>query len=248
MSTLTHTKSYSAETGTKPLQILFPDPRNHKFADWLEFDGYHYPAKDIISLGDALSVSNLKEAYLKGVFPWHIDGLPLPWFCPEMRAILQFSSLHIPASLKKLRKNNKMTFTLDRDFHSVIRQCADSERPTQDGTWITEEFVAAYLELHREGLAHSVEVWDEGGNLVGGLYGVDAGGVFCGESMFFRRPSASKLALMFLIDHLVSRGSQWMDIQVMTPHMEKLGAIEIHRDEFLSKLSDTQRQSLILFD
>ena len=121
------------------------------------------------------------------------------------------------------------------------------KRPDQPGTWITDEFIRVYSRLHEAGTAHSVETWDEKGDLVGGLYGVDAGGVFCGESMFYTAPNASKLALLFLIEHLRSRGSTWLDAQVMTPHMKALGAKEIGRIEFLDKLIETQNLNLNLF-
>ena len=121
------------------------------------------------------------------------------------------------------------------------------KRPDQPGTWITDEFISVFSELHKARMAHSVETWDADGNLVGGLYGVDAGGVFCGESMFHIAPNTSKLALLFLIDHLRSRGSTWLDTQVMTPHMKTLGAKEIDRVEFLDKLKETQNLELTLF-
>ena len=115
------------------------------------------------------------------------------------------------------------------------------------GDVITKEFVDAYVKFHEAGMAHSVEVWDEDGMLVGGLYGVDAGGVFCGESMFHRAPNTSKLALLHLIDHLKTRNATWLDAQVMTPHMRTLGAKEISRKEFLRKLKETQGFELNLF-
>ena len=128
-------------------------------------------------------------------------------------------------------------------------RAAESNREGQSGgTWITEDFIRVYSELHREGIVHSVEAWDAEGDLAGGLYGVDAGGVFCGESMFFRQPNASKLALLHLIDHLKARGSTWIDVQVMTNHMKALGAKDIDRNEFLDKLKETQSLKLRLFD
>ena len=129
----------------------------------------------------------------------------------------------------------------------MIAACAASERPDQPGTWITDEFIEVYSELHKAGDAHSVEAWNKDGELVGGLYGVDAGGVFCGESMFYKEANASKLALLFLIDHLRLRGSTWLDVQVMTPHLETLGAREIARDVFLAKLRSAQQASNRLF-
>ena len=226
--------------------INFPNLITHEFAEWVSFGEYYYNARDIVCFGGKMTTENLRNAYRKGIFPWTIDGLPLPWFCPERRAILEFSDLHVPKSLRKIQKKNQFTFTIDRAFPEVIKSCGNIKRAHEDGTWITEDFIESYTELHREGEAHSVEAW-EAGELVGGLYGVDAGGVFAGESMFHRRPNASKLALLFLIDHLRRRGAAWLDVQVMTPHLEMLGAKEISRREFLRKLADTQAQSLNLF-
>ena len=226
----------------------FPDPRTYDFPEWVLHGEYFYKAGDIISFGDPLTPENVKEAYRKGIFPWNIERMPLPWFCPERRAILEFADLHIPRSLKKERKKQPFTFTIDRDFDAVIRACAESKREGQRGrTWITDDFIRVYSELHREGVVHSIEAWDAHGNLAGGLYGVDAGGVFCGESMFYRQPNASKLALLFLIEHLRSRGSTWLDAQVMTEHMEALGAQEIRREKFLDRLFETLRSELVLF-
>jgi leucyl/phenylalanyl-tRNA--protein transferase len=176
-----------------------------------------------------------------------MEGVPLPWYCPDPRAILRFKDLHIPKSLEKEQKKARYTFTIDRDFAAVIEECSKAPRTGQKGTWITSEFVSAYCQLHETGIAHSVEVWNAENELVGGLYGVDAGGVFCGESMFHKAPNTSKLALLFLIDHLKSRGSTWLDAQVMTPHMRTLGAKEITRREFLRRLKETQGFELKLF-
>ncbi len=226
----------------------FPDPIKYKFPEWVRHEDYYYYGKDIVSFGDELSVHNLIDAYRRGIFPWHIPGIPLPWYCPERRAILDFADLHIPRSLAKIRRRSEFTFTIDRDFDRVMYECSQADRPGQYGTWITEEFISSFTELHRLGIAHSVEVWDTEGNIAGGLYGVDAGGVFCGESMFHLKPNASKLALLFLIDHFSTRGATWLDNQVMTPHMQLLGAKEISRREFLDKLKATQGLDLKLFD
>ena len=191
-------------------------------------------------------MENLRRAYRKGIFPWHIDGLPLPWFCPERRAVLNFSELHIPKSLERERRKTRFEFTIDRAFPQVIENCARVKRNHEAGTWITSDFIHSYIELHKAGDAHSVEVW-ENEELVGGLYGVDAGGAFCGESMFHLRSNASKLALIFLIEHLQARGADWLDAQVMTPHLSVLGAREISRNEYLTKLEQTQAKGLRLF-
>ena len=227
--------------------MSFPDPQVHEFPEWVLFEEYFYYSKDIVSFGDELTVDNLRNAYRLGIFPWHVDGIPLPWYCPEKRAILDFSDLHIPRSLERARRKNNFTFTIDKAFGEVILNCAQASRKGEAGTWITDGFIRAYTELHLDGMAHSVEAWDAGGNLVGGVYGVDAGGVFCGESMFHTATNASKLALLFAIDHLRSRGGTWLDVQVMTPHIRALGAREIPRERFLEKLRDTQSLELSLF-
>jgi leucyl/phenylalanyl-tRNA---protein transferase len=170
----------------------------------------------------------------------------LTWFCPPWRAILEFDRVHVPRSLVRARKNSTLRFTIDQEFETVIRACSKVERAHEKGTWINAGIIRAYCGLHARGTAHSVEAW-EGDTLVGGIYGVDAGGVFGGESMFHFQPNASKLALLFLIDHLRTRGAEWMDIQVMSPHMEALGAIEISRGLFLRKLADAQMSALKLF-
>lgn len=228
-------------------EIDFPDPRTHMYAEWHLFGDYYYNARDIVGFGGDLSLVNLQNAYGKGIFPWHIPGLPLPWFCPEKRAILDFEDLHVPRSLRKEQRKTTFKFTIDQQFETVVRQCAKVRQDEDEGTWITADFIASYVAFHRAGHAHSVEVSDETGRVVGGLYGVDAGGVFCGESMFYLEPNASKLALLFLIDHLKERGAKWIDIQVMTPHFKILGAKEITRNDFLDRLRDTQSQNLKLF-
>lgn len=210
----------------------FPDPRNAR--------------GDIVAIGDTLAVDVLRDAYRHGIFPWPHEGLPTPWFSPKKRAVIFFDELHVGRSLAKTRRRSTFTFTIDRAFDVVIRNCSTTERPGQDGTWITPSIVRAYRAFHKAGDAHSVEVWN-GDQLVGGLYGIDSGGVFTGESMFFRERDASKLALLFLIDHLRERGSTWLDIQVMTPHMRVLGAREITRTKFLDLLAETQERQLTLF-
>ena len=224
----------------------FPNPKTYEFPEWVLIGDYFYRASDIIHFGGKLTPENLRSAYRNGIFPWTIEGLPLPWFCPEKRAILEFSELHVPKSLAKIQKKNPYTLTIDKAFREVMAICSVIKRNGEKGTWITEDFIRSYSELHAAGDAHSVEVWDAG-ELVGGLYGVDAGGAFCGESMFHLRPNASKLALLFLIEHLSGRGASWLDAQVMTPHLERLGAKEIDRTKFLNKLAETQKQNLRLF-
>jgi leucyl/phenylalanyl-tRNA--protein transferase len=227
--------------------INFPNPRAHQFTEWVQFGDYYYNTRDIIWFGGEMTIENLRNAYRKGIFPWEIEGLPLPWFCPAKRAILEFSELHIPRTLRKEQQKTKFTFTVDKAFPQVIKNCAEAKRAHESGTWITAEFIDSYTTFYQAGGAHSVEVWGEGGELIGGLYGVDAGGVFCGESMFHKASNASKLALLHLVEHLKLRGAAWLDVQVMTPHFKVLGAKEIRRAEFLDKLEQTQSLKLKLF-
>jgi leucyl/phenylalanyl-tRNA--protein transferase len=202
--------------------IRFPDPEQAM-------------GEGIVVIGGELSSANLLQAYRKGIFPWPIDGWPLPWFCPQERAILDFKDLHITRSLQRVKARAQFRFTIDKDFSAVIHACANAERKDELGTWITPEMIRAYCALHEDGHAHSVEAW-EGDSLVGGIYGVVSGGAFAGESMFYARPNASKLALLHLIEHLRTRGLDWLDIQVMTPHMHVFGAKNISRHEFLKEL------------
>lgn len=202
----------------------------------------------IVAFGGELSVATLASAYRRGIFPWPHTGLPLLWFSPDPRAVLELSAVHVPKSLEKERKKTRLTFTIDAAFAQVIRACQTVKRPEQGGTWITPAMQAAYIALHDAGYAHSVEAWNESGELVGGLYGVDSGGVFGGESMFYREPYASKLCLLHLLDHLRARGASFIDIQQMTEHFAALGATEIPRDVFLAKLATEQARNLRLWD
>src|SRR5262245_34835331 len=167
----------------------------------------------IVALGGPLTTTNLLRAYCNGIFPWPVNEQILPWCCPEERGILDFNDLHIARSLVRSRRKTTFHFTMDQAFLEVITACATVERKSESGTWITPQMIRAYYELHKQGHAHSVEVW-EGRELVGGVYGVDACGSFSGESMFSIRPNASKFALLFLIDHLQSHSLDWIDIQM----------------------------------
>ena len=211
---------------------LFPDPRSAR--------------GDMIAIGADLHIETLRDAYRHGIFPWPHERLPLPWFSPRRRAVLFFDELHVGRSLRRSEKKSGFRFTIDRAFRDVIRACATAERAEDQGTWISPEIIEAYTRMHDAGDAHSIEVW-EGEELVGGLYGVDSSGVFTGESMFHRRPDASKLALLRMIQHLRECGSTWLDCQVMTPHMRALGAREIPRSKFLDLLAETQSLALRLF-
>lgn len=188
---------------------------------------------DVVAIGLDLEPETLIRAYQNGVFPWPTsDGEPLLWFCPKKRAILEFQDLHIPRRLVQYLKKSNWTYTQNQSFTQVIQAC--SERG-EDETWITPKMQAAYIRLHELGFAHSYEVWEDN-ELIGGIYGVEVNGVFAGESMFHRKPNASKAALLFAIECLSAKGQTWMDIQVMTPHMEALGAKLISRNQFLKRL------------
>ena len=206
----------------------FPDPR--------------YARGDVVAVGDDLRVDTLRDAYRHGIFPWPHEELPLPWFSPRRRTVLFFDELHVGRTLRRAARGD-VRFTIDAAFADVIQACAAVPRGDDVGTWIGPEIIGAYTKLHRAGDAHSVEVWS-GDALAGGLYGVDAGGVFTGESMFRRAPNASKLALLHLVDHLRARGATWLDCQVMTEHMRALGAREISRAKFLDMLAAAQASGL----
>jgi len=216
----------------------FPDPRNTT-------------PEGVLAFGGDLHPDSLILAYSSGIFPWPIEGLPLPWFCPPERAILEQRGLHLSRSLRRTRRLTAFQLTIDRAFERVIAACATTPRVSritgaEAGTWITGDVIEAYTRLHRMGLAHSVECWD-GAALVGGVYGVSIGGTFSAESMFRTAPSASKLALVHLVEHLHARGLEWVDVQVMSPHLEALGARPVPRDEYLALLKATQAKKLQLF-
>jgi len=201
---------------------------------------------DIVGVGGDLEPATLLRAYRQGVFPWPVEGLPLLWFCPRERAILDFARLHVGRSLARAQRRTTLRFTIDAAFPDVIRACAETPRPAQDGTWITPDIVRAYTRLHRRGAAHSVEAW-RGERLVAGVYGVEADGTFAAESMFRRESDASKLALLHLIEHLRGRGLGWMDVQILTPHLVRLGAHTLPRARFLDLLRRTRARGLRLF-
>ncbi len=203
---------------------------------------------DPVIWGLPVTREHLALAYRRGIFPWPtgMRGMPIPWCSPDPRALLHFSDLHLPRSLARAARSTTLTFSIDRAFEDVMKACAAAKRPGQRGTWITAAMLRGYTDLHHHGMAHSIEAW-RGEELVGGLYGVDAGGVFTGESMFYREDNASKLALLHLIDHCRARGATWIDIQQLTPHLEALGAVEVSRDKYLDLLLAAQASGVELF-
>jgi len=185
----------------------------------------------LLAVGGTLTSQTLREAYARGIFPWpHGDDLPTFWFAPPQRALLFFDDLRVSKRLRRSLRSREYSHTQNKSFSDVIRACA-APRASEKETWILPAMQRVYTKLHREGFAHSVETW-QSEKLVGGLYGVSHGVYFCGESMFSRESDASKSALLFLIETLQSRGATWIDIQMMTPHFEVLGARLISREDF----------------
>lgn len=199
----------------------------------------------LLAVGGDYSLPMLLEAYGSGVFPWPIEDLPPLWFAPAQRAILRLDEFHISKSLQKELRRRNYQIACNRDFAAVIRACA-GPRSYADGTWITPPMIAGYSQLHEEGWAHSVEVYEDG-QLSGGLYGVAMGAYFSGESMFHFRPNASKIALVALVDHLQARGVSWLDVQQLTPFFASFGARDIERAEFMQWHSEASAQPIKLF-
>ena len=190
-----------------------------------------WPPEDLVAVGGDLAPGTILAAYRRGLFPMPLEDGVLGWWSPVQRAVLPFSNLKISRSLG--RSCRRFTVSVDADAAAVIESCADPARPHG---WITDEMASAYLDLHRLGWVHSFEVWDADAELVGGLYGVAIGGLFCGESMFYRVPDASKVALVHLVSTLSERGGSILDVQWLTPHLSRLGAVEIGRPTYLARL------------
>lgn len=207
-------------------RLLFPRPE-------LAEDG-------LLAVGGDLRPERLLLAYGSGIFPWYSDGEPILWHSPDPRMVLFGRQLHVGRSLRKVLAKRPYRVTLDSAFEEVMRSCSIAPRPGQDGTWITNEMLAAYVKLHGLGYAHSVEAW-EGATLVGGLYGVSLGRVFFGESMFARAPDASKGAFVTLVSQLLRWGIGLVDCQVHTEHLERFGSVEIPRATYLRLLRSAIR-------
>lgn len=191
----------------------------------------------LLAVGRDLSPARIKDAYYKGIFPWYNEGQPVLWWSPDPRMILFPINLKISKSMRPYLNQNKFQVTFNKEFEKVIENCGKVDRKGQEGTWITSEIKENYLQLHQEGLAHSVEVWDRNA-LVGGLYGIYLKDkqVFCGESMFAKASNASKFGFIKLVQRLDEEGVELIDCQVYTSHLESLGAEEIPRSEFLQYL------------
>jgi len=205
--------------------IWFPNPKD------ANEDG-------ILAVGGDLSIERLQLAYQSGIFPWFSEGEPIMWWSPDPRMVLFLSEFKVSKSLKRNISKTSFKITFNTAFTQVINICSQIKREGQTGTWITSEMKNAYIELHKKGIAQSVEVWDED-TLVGGLYGInlEKQKVFCGESMFSKKSDASKFALYYLVGKLKTYDYKIIDCQLHTNHLESLGAKEISRIDFLNILN-----------
>ena len=191
----------------------------------------------ILAFGGDLSIERLLLAYNNGIFPWFNDDEPILWWAPSERMVVNPNDYKVSKSLRNIINRNLFEVTINKDFENVILNCQKVERKGQDGTWITDSIIKSYTELHRLGKAMSFEVW-QNNELVGGLYGVDLGHVFCGESMFSKVPNASKVAFVKLIEYLKQNNYKLLDCQMHNDHLEKLGAFEISRETFMMILKN----------
>jgi leucyl/phenylalanyl-tRNA--protein transferase len=189
----------------------------------------------ILAVGGDLSVDRLLLAYNNGIFPWFDADDPILWWAPPERMVVSPMDYKVSKSLRNILNRNIFEVTINKDFVSVISNCQKIDRKGQNGTWISTEIINSYTELHKLGKVISFEVW-QNNELVGGLYGVDLGHVFCGESMFSRVPNASKVAFVKLIEFLKVRNYKLLDCQIHNDHLEKLGAFEISRELFMKIL------------
>lgn len=188
----------------------------------------------LLAFGGDLGVERLLLAYRSGIFPWYSEGEPILWWSPSLRGVLGLGDFHCSRSLARLARSGKYRVSLNTAFPEVIRACAGVPRDPA-GTWITARMIQAYIDLHEAGHAHSMEVWDAE-TLVGGIYGVGLGRVFCGESMFHLRADTSKLAMLYLVRHLRAAGFAFLDCQLQNPHLASLGVREIERQQYLREL------------
>lgn len=214
---------------------VFLSPSSQNFPDVELADN-----EGLLAFGGNLSEKTLLHAYHKGIFPWYNENEPICWYSPNPRFVLFPGRLKISSSMKSILKKGEFKFSIDKDFSAVIKNCRMTKRKGQPGTWITDDIEEAYLNLYNKGFAHSAETWHEE-RLVGGLYGVQLGKVFFGESMFAGESNASKFAFIKYVQALQKKGIEMIDCQVYTPHLESLGAEFIPRKkftEFLTRLID----------
>ncbi|MEA3290243.1 MAG: leucyl/phenylalanyl-tRNA--protein transferase [Campylobacterota bacterium] len=204
--------------------LIFPDP--------LDADD-----KGLLAHGGDLSTNRIMAGYTKGIFPWFKQNDPILWWSPNPRFVLFLDDIHISKSLQKTIKKDTYEIKFNHDFASVIKECAKAKRTDQEGSWITEDMIESYIQLHHQGFAHSFESYFEG-KLVGGGYGVTLGDIFCGESMFTKKSDASKCAFVNLANRLKSLGFKIIDCQIHTKHLESFGAKHITREQYLKYVKD----------
>lgn len=211
--------------------MIYRIPRAHIFPDPALAD-----PSGLLGVGGDLVPERVLAAYRVGIFPWYSEGQPILWWSPDPRMVLEPSGLQVRRSLAKRIRQRRYRITLDTAFDDVVHHCATVSRPGQQGTWITSAMARAYSHLHALGHAHSAEAWDRDGELVGGLYGVAVGRLYCGESMFSFAPDASKVCFVHLIRQLEAWGFPLVDCQVHTDHLAQFGAHEVRRADFLRRL------------
>jgi leucyl/phenylalanyl-tRNA--protein transferase len=199
----------------------------------LRLDPEAADAHGLVAVGGDLRPDTLLDAYRRGVFPWYDESLPICWWSPDPRAVIPLDHFHVSHRLARTIRSGRFTVTVNWAFADVVRGCANRS----EGTWITTEMFTAYGRLHERGHAHSIEAW-RGTDLAGGVYGVSIGGFFSAESMFHRVTDASKVALTALVERLRQRGFALLDVQMLTEHTTKVGAVEISRREYLDRLKD----------
>ena len=198
----------------------------------------------ILAVEGDLTPERLVAAYSHGIFPWYSEHEPLLWWFPDPRCVLFPDELKISKSMRSVMRNAGFTTTFNKDFDTVIRACQNTPRAGQEGTWLTDEMVDAYITLHELGHAHSVEVWQEG-QIVGGLYGIGLGKIFFGESMFARQSNASKVGFIHLVQTLKAKGIRLIDCQQDTPHLRSLGAVTIPATEFYEHITENLLDCLV---
>lgn len=209
----------------------------HVISDALYFPPVNQSSfEGILAVGGDLSPERLLLAYKSGIFPWFNPGEPILWWAPKSRMVLYFEDLTISKSMRNVLNRNTFKMTFNQDFRAVISNCSTIKREGQRGTWISQEMIEAYCKLNEMGIAKSVEVWQEN-QLVGGLYGIDLGNVFCGESMFSKVSNASKVAFISLAQNLKNENYKVMDCQVYNEHLDSLGCKEIDRELFMEILN-----------
>jgi len=207
---------------------IFPNPR-------------YAPKEGLLAYGGDLDPNRIIAAYKRGIFPWFNEGDPILWWSPDPRLVLYPKELKVSKSFRRVLRNREYKVVFDANFKEVIYNCAKIKRKGQRGTWLIEPMQEAYIELFKRGFAHSVEVYEKD-ELIGGLYGLALGRAFFGESMFSLKKDASKIALKALSDVLASRGYDFIDCQVPTDHLQRMGAKLISRDQFLDELEEALKK------